>query len=46
MFGRAKFWLAVTLRLIPCLFDRAKFWLAVLGVMHWDALNPVPPEMW
>ncbi|EZF36198.1 hypothetical protein H109_00030 [Trichophyton interdigitale MR816] len=24
----------------------AKFWLCVLGVMGWDALNPVPPELW
>ena len=24
----------------------AKFWLAVLGVMEWDAVNPMPPELW
>lgn len=24
----------------------AKFWLSVLGVMEWDAVNPVPPELW
>ena len=24
----------------------AKFWLAVLGVMDWDAVNPIPPELW
>ncbi|KAL6722334.1 Lanosterol synthase (Oxidosqualene--lanosterol cyclase) [Lecanora helva] len=24
----------------------AKFWLAVLGVMGWEAVNPVPPEVW
>ena len=24
----------------------AKFWLAVLGVMEWEAVNPVPPELW
>lgn len=24
----------------------AKFWLAVLGVMHWDIVNPVPAELW
>lgn len=24
----------------------AKFWLAALGVMEWDAVNPVPPELW
>ncbi|KAI9731939.1 MAG: Lanosterol synthase (Oxidosqualene--lanosterol cyclase) [Cirrosporium novae-zelandiae] len=24
----------------------AKFWLSVLGVMEWDACNPVPPELW
>jgi lanosterol synthase len=23
-----------------------KFWLAVLGVVHWDVVNPIPPEMW
>jgi hypothetical protein len=23
-----------------------KFWLAALGVMDWDAVNPVPPELW
>nr|AAL56020.1 oxidosqualene:lanosterol cyclase [Cephalosporium caerulens] len=23
-----------------------KFWLAVLGVMDWDVVNPVPPELW
>ncbi|KAL5341113.1 terpenoid cyclases/protein prenyltransferase alpha-alpha toroid [Aspergillus crustosus] len=23
-----------------------KFWLAVLGVCHWDIVNPVPPETW
>ncbi|KAL7915333.1 oxidosqualene:lanosterol cyclase [Trichoderma velutinum] len=23
-----------------------KFWLAVLGVMDWDIVNPVPPEIW
>jgi squalene/oxidosqualene cyclase-like protein len=24
----------------------AKLWLCVLGVMEWEAHNPVPPEMW
>ena len=24
----------------------AKFWLSVLGVMKWDVVNPVPPELW
>ena len=24
----------------------AKFWLSVLGVLEWDAVNPVPPEVW
>lgn len=24
----------------------AKFWLSVLGVMEWDAVNPIPPEIW
>lgn len=24
----------------------AKFWLALLGVMDWDIVNPVPPEIW
>lgn len=24
----------------------AKFWLSVLGVMGWEAVNPVPPEFW
>ncbi len=24
----------------------AKFWLAVLGVLDWEAVNPVPPELW
>ena len=24
----------------------AKFWLSVLGVCHWDILNPTPPELW
>ncbi|KAF1812174.1 oxidosqualene:lanosterol cyclase [Eremomyces bilateralis CBS 781.70] len=24
----------------------AKFWLSVLGVMQWDIVNPVPPELW
>ncbi|KAH7191989.1 terpenoid cyclases/protein prenyltransferase alpha-alpha toroid [Fusarium flagelliforme] len=24
----------------------AKFWMAVLGVMDWDVVNPVPPEIW
>ncbi|OAQ95782.1 hypothetical protein LLEC1_04980 [Akanthomyces lecanii] len=24
----------------------AKFWLATLGVMSWDTVNPVPPEIW
>ncbi|ERF73195.1 hypothetical protein EPUS_03036 [Endocarpon pusillum Z07020] len=24
----------------------AKFWLSVLGVMEWEAVNPVPPEVW
>jgi lanosterol synthase len=24
----------------------AKFWLSVLGVMEWEAVNPVPPEFW
>ncbi len=23
-----------------------KFWLSVLGVTHWDVVNPVPPELW
>ncbi|KAF1954118.1 lanosterol synthase [Byssothecium circinans] len=24
----------------------AKFWLSVLGVLDWDVVNPVPPELW
>ena len=24
----------------------AKFWLSVLGVMEWDTVNPVPPDLW
>ncbi|KAK5113437.1 hypothetical protein LTR85_010865 [Meristemomyces frigidus] len=24
----------------------AKFWLSVLGVMQWEIVNPVPPELW
>jgi lanosterol synthase len=24
----------------------AKFWLSCLGAMEWDAVNPVPPELW
>lgn len=24
----------------------AKAWLSILGVMDWDAVNPVPPEIW
>ncbi|KAH7165772.1 oxidosqualene:lanosterol cyclase [Dactylonectria macrodidyma] len=24
----------------------AKFWMAVLGVVDWDLVNPVPPEIW
>ena len=24
----------------------AKFWLSALGVMEWEAVNPVPPELW
>ncbi len=24
----------------------AKFWMCVLGVCEWDAVNPVPPELW
>ncbi len=24
----------------------AKFLLAVLGLMDWEAVNPVPPELW
>ncbi|KAI9747109.1 MAG: Lanosterol synthase (Oxidosqualene--lanosterol cyclase) [Lichina confinis] len=24
----------------------AKFWLSVLGVCEWQAVNPVPPELW
>ncbi|KAM7193113.1 lanosterol synthase [Rhypophila sp. PSN 637] len=23
-----------------------KFWLSVLGVLNWDIVNPVPPELW
>lgn len=23
-----------------------KFWLSVLGVMDWDIVNPIPPEIW
>ncbi|KAI9828342.1 MAG: Lanosterol synthase (Oxidosqualene--lanosterol cyclase) [Thelocarpon impressellum] len=23
-----------------------KFWMSLLGVCEWDALNPVPPELW
>ncbi|CAM1505995.1 Fc.00g116320.m01.CDS01 [Cosmosporella sp. VM-42] len=23
-----------------------KFWLAVLGVLDWDIVNPIPPELW
>ena len=24
----------------------AKFWLSILGVMEWEGVNPVPPEIW
>ncbi|KAK0250659.1 hypothetical protein B0A54_01524 [Friedmanniomyces endolithicus] len=24
----------------------AKFWLSLLGVMNWEVVNPVPPELW
>ena len=24
----------------------AKYWLSVMGVMKWDIVNPVPPELW
>ncbi|RMD43678.1 hypothetical protein DV735_g1480, partial [Chaetothyriales sp. CBS 134920] len=24
----------------------AKFWLSVMGVMPWEIVNPVPPELW
>jgi hypothetical protein len=24
----------------------AKFWLSILGVMEWECVNPVPPEIW
>ncbi|KAF2203923.1 terpene synthase [Delitschia confertaspora ATCC 74209] len=24
----------------------AKFWLSVLGVLEWEVVNPVPPEIW
>ncbi|SPO06107.1 related to lanosterol synthase [Cephalotrichum gorgonifer] len=24
----------------------AKFWLAMLGIAHWDLVNPIPPELW
>lgn len=24
----------------------AKFWFAVLGIVEWDIVNPVPPELW
>ena len=24
----------------------AKFWLSILGVMQWDTVTPVPPELW
>jgi lanosterol synthase len=24
----------------------AKFWLAVLGVLPWEIVNPIPPEVW
>lgn len=24
----------------------AKFWLSVLGVCEWEAVNPLPPELW
>lgn len=24
----------------------AKWWMAVLGVVDWDIVNPVPPELW
>jgi lanosterol synthase len=24
----------------------AKFWLSILGVCHWDIVNPCPPELW
>ncbi|EAS31167.3 squalene/oxidosqualene cyclase [Coccidioides immitis RS] len=24
----------------------AKFWLSVLGVMEWECVNPLPPELW
>lgn len=23
-----------------------KFWLSVLGIAHWDIVNPIPPELW
>ncbi|PNS16468.1 Lanosterol synthase [Sphaceloma murrayae] len=24
----------------------AKFWLSIMGVMKWEIVNPVPPELW
>ncbi|EAQ86439.1 hypothetical protein CHGG_07692 [Chaetomium globosum CBS 148.51] len=24
----------------------SKWWLAVMGIAHWDIVNPVPPELW
>jgi len=24
----------------------AKFWLSILGLMKWEIVNPVPPELW
>ncbi|KFY24315.1 hypothetical protein V493_05316 [Pseudogymnoascus sp. VKM F-4281 (FW-2241)] len=24
----------------------AKFWMSLLGIAHWDIVNPVPPEFW
>ncbi|KAL9100184.1 MAG: hypothetical protein Q9163_004405, partial [Psora crenata] len=24
----------------------AKFWLSVLGVMEWEGVNPIPPDLW
>lgn len=24
----------------------AKWWLSVLGVLEWEVVNPVPPEIW
>jgi lanosterol synthase len=45
MLVRARRWLASAPGGVPAIPTWGKFWLALLGIAPWEAMNPIPPEI-